>query len=92
MAVYVNPFRKGIKREIYSKLEDGLPKPRAELMTCLGDELSSPKTLYVHVCQMRQVLHAMGLTIAVVQLSGVNHYQMVKYVPLSLIPMHSVGT
>lgn len=92
MPVYVNPFRKGIKREIYAKLEDGRPKPRAELMACLGDDLSSPKTLYVHVCNMRPTLQAMGLTVVVVQLGGVNHYQMVKYVPLSLTPMYDAIT
>lgn len=77
-----------VRGRMYELLKDGVPRTRAELITCLHDDLADPSAVYVHVSMMRKKVRKDGNDIVITQDKGVNYYRLVKLAPL-VVPAKS---
>ncbi len=67
------------QKAIVAVLMDGKPHTREELLGCL-DELSSLKTLQVHICGIRKAINSSGLHVVCELANNRIHYRMVRLV------------
>jgi hypothetical protein len=66
------------QQRLYDRLKDGDMHTKQELRTCLGDEMSIPNNLSVHITLLKKKIEPAGLTVVCVVHKGLNRYRLVR--------------
>jgi len=71
------------ERRLFQMFSDGEPHTKAELITCLNDELADCHAMQLHLTRMRPKIREQGLLVVTQYISGRVHYRMVRAINVS---------